>query len=175
MYQDSRNLIWHCGSRDVEELMIPFGSLHRTTVATLQVRPDELCKQRVLGFKVQSQLHSVSDHCVEQADCVVQTTWEEMPGTRAGGGCRRKAQLPPTLARLVQLQNLPACALSPCYLEGAAFRQRSATLPIPSLASIWNKANLPFHQPGLFTDFWAAISRSPHTCHLVTEGIGFWF
>ena len=30
---------------------------------------DEIYKQRVLGFKLQSQVHSMSDHCVEQADC----------------------------------------------------------------------------------------------------------
>ena len=28
--------------------------------------------------------------------------------------------------------------------------------------SIWNKANFPFHQPGLFTGFWAVSSQTPH-------------
>ena len=30
----------------------------------------------------------------------------------------------------------------------------------PPVAGIWNKANFPFHQPGLFTDFWAASTHS---------------
>ena len=35
--------------------------------------------------------------------------------------------------------------------------------PSRLVASIWNKANLPFHQPGLFTGFWAAGSQTtPH-------------
>ena len=48
-------------------------------------------------------------------------------------------------------------ALTPCL----AFGQVSTTLPIP-VASIWNKVNFPFHQPGLFFDFWVAAMGS-HT------------
>ena len=36
----------------------------------------------------------------------------------------------------------------------------SITLP-PLVAGIWNKANFPFHQPGLFTGFWVASSWHP--------------
>ena len=35
----------------------------------------------------------------------------------------------------------------------------SPSLPV---AGIWNKANIPFHQPGLFTGFWAVSSQTPH-------------
>ena len=59
----------------------------------------------------------MSDHCVEQADCVVQATGEKMAGTWAGGGHRRKAGLPPAVTRLVQLQNLPMSAVTLCLLE----------------------------------------------------------
>ena len=38
----------------------------------------------------------------------------------------------------------------------------SATLP-PPVAGIWNKANFPSHQPGLFIGFWAASRQSSHT------------
>ena len=33
----------------------------------------------------------------------------------------------------------------------------------PLVAGIWNEANLLFHQPGLFTGFWAASSWTLHT------------
>ena len=33
--------------------------------------------------------------------------------------------------------------------------------PFPPVAGIQNKANFPFHQPGLFIGFWAASSRTP--------------
>ena len=42
----------------------------------------------------------------------------------------------------------------------SAFGQMSAIFPHP-IAGIWNKA--PFHQPGLFTGFWAASSWTPPT------------
>ena len=35
--------------------------------------------------------------------------------------------------------------------------------PPPPVASIWNKANLPFHQPGLRIDFWVVSSWTPHS------------
>lgn len=130
---------------------------------------DELYKQRVLGFKVQSQLRSISDHCVEQADCVVQTTWEEMPGTWAGGGHRRKAQLPPTLTRLVQLQNLPVCALTPCLLEWAAFGQRSATLRFPYVPVSEIK------QTFLSISLACLLTFEQRSVGAPTEGIGFRF
>ena len=41
-------------------------------------------------------------------------------------------------------------------------------LPSPPVAGIWNKANFPFHQPGLFTSFWAASSWIPHAFLSVT-------
>ena len=40
--------------------------------------------------------------------------------------------------------------------------------PSPSVASIHNKANFPFHQPCLFIGFWAVSSRTPL---LVTQGV----
>ena len=43
----------------------------------------------------------------------------------------------------------------------SAFEQTSATLS-SVVASIWNKANFPFHQPGLFIDFRAASSQTHH-------------
>ena len=32
----------------------------------------------------------------------------------------------------------------------------------PPVASIWNKANVSFHQPGLLTGFWVVSSQTPH-------------
>ena len=46
--------------------------------------------------------------------------------------------------------------------QESAFGQMSATLPTPG-AGTWSKANLPFHKPGLFTDFWVASGPTPHT------------
>ena len=48
--------------------------------------------------------------------------------------------------------------------------------PSPPVAGIWNKTNFPFHQPGLYTGFWAVSSWIPHTYLLVTwsQGDRFW-
>ena len=69
----------------------------------------------------------------------------------------------------------PPCSVYKCFpslllgrAEEAACGQLSATLPTPA-ASTWGKANLPFHKPGLFTDFWAASGPTPHTCISVTR------
>ena len=55
------------------------------------------------------------------------------------------------------------------FLSGGdlAFGQMSATSP-HIVASIWNKANFLFRQPGLFTGFWVASSWTPHAYLLVT-------
>ena len=47
---------------------------------------------------------------------------------------------------------------------------RCPPLSPPPVASIWNKAKFPFHQPGLFIDFWVASSWTRHTPLLVTYG-----
>ena len=48
--------------------------------------------------------------------------------------------------------------------------------PSPPVAGIWNKTNFSFHQPGLYTGFWAVSSRTPHTYLSVTwsQGDRFW-
>ena len=33
--------------------------------------------------------------------------------------------------------------------------------PLPLVASIWNEATFPFHQPGMFIGFWAVSSQIP--------------
>ena len=62
------------------------------------------------------------------------------------------------------------CMQHPAGL-GSAFGQMSTTFPPLScgVASIWNKANFPFHQPVLFIGLWATSSQIPHTL-LVTKG-----
>jgi len=37
------------------------------------------------------------------------------------------------------------------------------TPPPLAVAGVWNKANFPFHQPGLFIGFWAVSSQTLHT------------
>ena len=45
--------------------------------------------------------------------------------------------------------------------------------PPPTVAGIWNKANFPFHQPGLFIGFWAASSWTPpHPFNIYKWGSG---
>ena len=57
-------------------------------------------------------------------------------------------------------------ALNPCLWGRGVQSQSLDRCPphSPSVASIWNKANFPFHQPGLFIGFWV-VSRwtSRHT------------
>ena len=52
----------------------------------------------------------------------------------------------------------------------SALVQMSTTLP--RVAGIWNKMNFPFHQPGLYTAFWAVSSWTPHIYLLVTWSQG---
>ena len=55
----------------------------------------------------------------------------------------------------------------------SAFGQISTTLHAPpSVASIWNKAYFPFHQPSLFIGSGAVSSRAPHAylCNSRAEG-----
>ena len=52
----------------------------------------------------------------------------------------------------------------------SAFGQMSTTLPsTPPVAGIWNKANFPFHQPGLLIDFWMMSSWTPETPGNITS------
>ena len=57
--------------------------------------------------------------------------------------------------RSVYKSSHPACQC----LRGFGHWTDVVTLPLP-VAGIWNKANLPFHQPGLFIGFWAASKRT---------------
>ena len=41
--------------------------------------------------------------------------------------------------------------------------------PSAPAASIWNKANFPFHQPSLFAGFWPVSSQTAHTYLLVAQ------
>ena len=52
--------------------------------------------------------------------------------------------------------------------EGGSRPLDRCPLPSPQVIGILNKANFPFHQPGLFTDFWAASSWIPHAYLSVT-------
>ena len=49
--------------------------------------------------------------------------------------------------------------LPACQRVESAFGQTSA---LPLSRHIWNKANFPFHQSGLFIPFWVASSQTPH-------------
>ena len=53
----------------------------------------------------------------------------------------------------------------PLLVRGSGGRPLDRCLPLspPPVASIWNKAKFPFHQPGLFIDFWVASSWTRHT------------
>ena len=56
-------------------------------------------------------------------------------------------------------------ALIPC-LSGRGWGQKWASGQMPTThpaAHIWNKANFPFHQPGLFPGFQAASNQTPQT------------
>ena len=80
------------------------------------------------------------------------------------------------------------CAVSTCSppppvyksshpLLGVGWSRLLGRCPPPSpnlVASIWNKANFPFHQPGLIICFWVAGSQTPHTLlvTLFAEGSG---
>ena len=48
-----------------------------------------------------------------------------------------------------------------------AFGRMSTSLP--PIAGIWNKAKLPFYQPGLLIGFWVASSWTPQAYLLVTD------
>ena len=49
-----------------------------------------------------------------------------------------------------------------CVCVELAFGHMSAHPPLPLwVASIQNKVNFPFHQPGLFNGFWPASSQTP--------------
>ena len=52
--------------------------------------------------------------------------------------------------------------LTRCFVRGGrvGLRQKSATAFPPPVASIWNKANFPFNQPGLLTGFW--VEKQPN-------------
>ena len=53
-------------------------------------------------------------------------------------------------------------ALTPaCWRRGVGLSADVHHPPHHPVAGIWNKANFPFHQPGLFTGFWAVRSRTP--------------
>ena len=59
-------------------------------------------------------------------------------------------------------------ALTPCLSWGLEGRSRPLDICPPGwtlllVASIWNKANFPFYQPGLFVGFWTASSWATHT------------
>ena len=52
-------------------------------------------------------------------------------------------------------------ALAPLAASGVS-RPWDRGPPSCPAVSIWNKANFPFHQPGLFIGFWAVSSQTPH-------------
>ena len=56
-------------------------------------------------------------------------------------------------------------ALAPLAATGQGRRSRlldKCLSPSPPVVSIWNKANFPFYQPGLFIGFWAVSSQTTH-------------
>ena len=60
-------------------------------------------------------------------------------------------------------------SLTPCLSgEGESQPLDRCLPPSPPVAGIWNKANFPFHQPGLFTGFWVVSNRTRHTYLSVT-------
>ena len=55
-------------------------------------------------------------------------------------------------------------ALTPLLVRVGSRPLNTCLPPSPQVASIWNKANFPFHHTGLlFFGFWAASSHIPHT------------
>ena len=83
--------------------------------------------------------------------------------------CAVSACSPPPLT-LLMLSPTPNPLLVWAGGWGKVSLWTDACRPPPTVAGTWNKPNFPFHQPGLFTDFWMASSQVPNAHLSVTEG-----
>ena len=87
----------------------------------------------------------------------IDCTWNKMTDLKTTYGADRAVSAWSPLSQ-------PKKSLTPLLFSCGelAFGQMSPVSTPHQAASIWNEANFPFHQPGLFVGFWAAGSWSPH-------------
>ena len=63
----------------------------------------------------------------------------------------------------------PINVLAPLVVSGGGSPPLDRHLSSPTpIASIWNKANFSFNQPGLFTGFWVARTQTPTFSNIIT-------